>query len=121
MKFKALFYLMVFSCCSTQASAWAYLATSPAGNESYAMSISGTKLFPVVWFKIVSPHGQTLSLSKDVIDCNKGKYSVREVNHYAESGKIMGGDSYILHHWKEITPDSMASYEYKFACHRALF
>lgn len=121
MKLTIMLFFIIFSCCSVQASAWAYLASSPTGNKSYAIRASGSPLLPLIWFKTTDAHGVTLILSKDVIDCQKGRYSIKEINRYEASGKVTLTDSYTFNNWNEITPDSLASYEYKFACKRKLF
>lgn len=120
MKLKFILSFTIFACCSVQAGTWDYLASSPSGNKSYAQHASGTPLFPLLWFKTTDAHGVTLSLSKDVIDCNKGKYAIKETSWYGASGNVTHTDSYTLNHWHEITPDSLASYAYKFACQREL-
>lgn len=121
MKGRMLLFLTVLTCSYAQASAWAYLASSPSGNKAYALTASGSALFPTVWFKLTGSKSSTVSLSKDVIDCKKGRYAIKEISKYRNNGSVSSSEKFIFDHWNQITPDSLAEYEYKFACHRNLF
>lgn len=110
---------LLISTCS-HASTWTYLAKSPSGDKSYVLPTTGSELFPVLWYKKTTAKGSTLSLSKDVIDCRKNRYSIKEITRYNQDGSVESSNSYIFNAWKEITPDSLAEYEYKFACHHPL-
>lgn len=114
-----LFIALLASTCS-HASTWTYLAKSPSGDKSYVLPTTGSEWFPVLWYKTTTAKGSTLSLSKDVIDCSKNKYSIKEITRYNQDGSVQSNHSYIFNVWKEITPDSLAEYEYKFACHHPL-
>lgn len=121
MKYRAFLYLVVMTCFNTHAAKWIWLANSPSGGMAYVLADGGTDLFPVIWFKTTNAKGHTLSISKDVIDCRKGKYAVKEVSQYNDYGKVSENESFLFHHWNQIIPDSMAQYEYKFSCHHDLF
>lgn len=117
MRLKTLLFTLLFISISSYASTWTYLAKSPSGNKSYALAIASPSLFPLLWYKTVDSKGNTLSLSKDVIDCKKNKFSIKEISRYNTDGIVKSKSSYFFNSWNEVTPDSLSEYEYKFACH----
>ncbi|WP_237932844.1 hypothetical protein [Buttiauxella sp. S19-1] len=98
-------FLIIFTCYSVHATTWSYLATSPSEDKAYSLPASEIESLPMAWFKTTNGHGQTLSISKDLIDCNKGRYTIKEVNKYSITGQMLISDVFTFNHWNEITPD----------------
>lgn len=116
---KKIFLVLLFISLNSHADNWTYLAKSPSGNQSYALAIVSPSLFPTLWYKTTDNKGKTLSISKDVIDCKKNNFSIKEITYYNTKGNVENKNSYFFNSWVEITPDSLAEYEYKFACHHS--
>ncbi len=120
MKYKLFIGVTMFLSVSAHASEWTHLAVSPSGEKSYGLSTSSSDLFPVIWYKVTDKNNHTLTISKDVIDCRKSKYSIKEISTYNNMGAVTSKKSYTFNSWNEITPGSMGEFEYAFACHRDL-
>jgi len=116
MKAKLLIATTLLFSLSSHASEWNFLAHSPSGDKSYAMLNTPSNIFPVIWYKTTTAKGVTQAISKDVIDCKKQKYAIRSIDKYDSNGAITLSESHTWLSWQEITPDSMASFEYGFAC-----
>lgn len=116
MKFKMLIFTTILFTPVSHASEWTYLAHSPTGDKSYAMSNTPSDVFPVIWYKTTTVKGITQAISKDVIDCKKQKYAIRSIERYGNNGAVILSEHHSWLSWYDITPDSLASFEYEFAC-----